>query len=341
MTYPTSGLTGLANLGNTCFMNSAIQCLSNTPQIHTICKKATIRNKKEGNLMKEWKDLLDIMWSKNCVVAPKRFLYGIHMMAKQKNKDIFTGYAQNDLPEFILFLVDVLHDAIKRPVHMNITGIQENNQDKLAVDSYNMMKKMYEKEYSEILSTFYGIHVSQIFDMNDNKIQHNPEPFFTIPLPIPRGKKQVTLKECFDLYTSTEILQGDNQWYNSKTKTKQDVKKNIVFFNLPDILIIDLKRFDNFIRKTNTLVDFPVDTLDLSEYVIGYDKQAYVYELYGICNHMGTVMGGHYTAFVKHKENLTWYHYNDTKVTPVEDTDTMKTPQAYCLFYKKKNKSSI
>lgn len=97
-----------------------------------------------------------------------------------------------------------------------------------------------------------------------------------------------------------------------------------------------MKRFDNFIRKTNTLVDFPVDTLDLSEYVIGYDKDSYVYELYGICNHMGTVMGGHYTAFVKHKDSLTWYHYNDTKVTPVEDTDTMKTPQAYCLFYKKK-----
>ena len=47
------------------------------------------------------------------------------------------------------------------------------------------------------------------------------------------------------------------------------------------------------------MVDFPLNNLDLSKYVVGYDKNSFKYDLYGICNHSGGSAGGHYTAYVK------------------------------------------
>jgi ubiquitin C-terminal hydrolase len=60
----------------------------------------------------------------------------------------------------------------------------------------------------------------------------------------------------------------------------------------------------------------------------------YKYELYGVCNHSGSTMGGHYTAYVKNA-NGKWYHFNDTSVTEVSETSIV-TPKAYVLFYRKK-----
>ena len=68
----------------------------------------------------------------------------------------------------------------------------------------------------------------------------------------------------------------------------------------------------------------------------GYNKDSYKYDLYGVCNHMGGVMGGHYTAFVCNSENQ-WLHCNDRTVDIVPNPDAIISPMAYCLFYRKKN----
>ena len=70
-------------------------------------------------------------------------------------------------------------------------------------------------------------------------------------------------------------------------------------------------------------------------YVVGYKKENYKYELYGVCNHSGGVSGGHYTSYVKNA-NGKWYHYNDTSVTEVNNKESIVSPKAYVLFYRKK-----
>jgi ubiquitin C-terminal hydrolase len=100
-------------------------------------------------------------------------------------------------------------------------------------------------------------------------------------------------------------------------------------------LVIDLKRFNSRGQKNQILVTFPLETLDLSEYVIGYKKDSYKYELYGVCNHSGGVMGGHYTAYVKNA-NGKWYHFNDTSVSEVGLVDSIISPKAYVLFYRRR-----
>ena len=77
--------------------------------------------------------------------------------------------------------------------------------------------------------------------------------------------------------------------------------------------------------------------MDLSEYVKGYNRKSYVYDLYGICNHNGSAFAGHYTAYIKVADG-SWWHFNDTSTTKVEDLNDLKTSNAYCFFYRKQMK---
>ena len=336
-TYKNKGLTGLANLGNTCFMNSTLQCLSHCYELNDFLSQGTYRdklNKKpESLILMEWDKLREMMWSENCIISPGGFLSSVQKVAKLKNRMIFTGYAQNDLPEFLQFLLESFHMAMAREVNMNITGNVLTETDALAKKCFNMMKIMYKKEYSEFLKLFYGIHVSKVSSKESEYVNISPEPFLTLDLALPTNQNsQINLLNCFDSYISKEDLPPIE--VDEKTQKKENATRQIIFWSLPDILIITLKRFSNNVRKNQCLVNFPIENLDLSKYVVGYDKHGYVYDLYGICNHQGGCMGGHYFAYIKNP-NGKWYSFNDADVKEVKISD-LNSPKAYCFFYRKK-----
>ena len=333
--YQNKGLSGLGNLGNTCYINSFIQILSHTYELNDFLNSKeflTRVNKKDGLMIVEWDKLRRMLWRENCAIAPWGFLKTIQKVAKEKDRILFTGFMQNDLPEFILFMIDCFHCGLQREVNMTINGVIKNDNDKLAKDCYNMMINMYKKEYSEILKLFYGISVTQIINMNNEILVNKPEPFPIISLPL--LMKDCDLYECFDKFCENELMKGDNAWFNEKTNKKEEINKRMLFWNLPNILIIDLKRFNNNNRKINTLVNYPIDNLDLKKYILGYDKDSHIYDLYGVCNHSGMTLGGHYFAYVKNANNK-WYCFNDTVVKEVNISDVV-TNKAYCLFYRKK-----
>lgn len=338
--YKNKGLSGLANLGNTCFINSCIQVLSHTYEFDMFLDnenyKKKLQNKIESALLLEWDNLRKIMWDSNCVISPGKFIKTIQKVAQLKKMEMFTGYSQNDLPEFLLFLIDSFHTGLSREIKMTISGKPENKTDKIAIQCFEMIKNMYSKEYSEVWNLFYAVHVSEITNLETgNQIKITPEPYFMIDLPIPENNKSPSLIDCFNHYVEGEILEGENGWYNEDTKERMNIKKKIQFWSFPNILVIDFKRFNTRFQKNQIHITFPLDDLDLSEYVIGYKKEIYKYELYGVCNHSGGVMGGHYTAYVKNA-NGKWYHFNDTSVSEVALIDSIVSPKAYVLFYRKK-----
>jgi len=339
--YSENGYTGLTNLGNTCFLNSCVQILTHTLDLHKIFNNKAVLNRLEINkkldetiIMNEWKNLAELMWSGNGVVRPLKFVTSVQQVALKKDVEIFTGFAQNDVTEFLRFVVNCFHTSIARPVKVSIKGKVKTNVDSMALKCCDLLNGIYSKEYSEIYDLFYGICMTEIRGMQKEIHSQKPEHYFIIDLPIPVEKSTITLNDCFDLFVKEELMNGENQWFNEKTGKKEDVVRRNYFWNFPKILVITLKRFSvNYrnISRINNLVACPLTGLDLSKYVEGYDSAKYVYDLYGVSNHMGGPMGGHYTSYVKTDKD--WVHFNDESLSKI-GSENIITPMAYCLFYK-------
>jgi ubiquitin carboxyl-terminal hydrolase 8 len=330
--YIGKGETGLSNVGNTCYVNSCIQCLSHTYELTELLDDATVLNRikdiPESILLLEWNKLRNLMWSQNCSIAPFGFLHAIQRVASIKKQHLFSGYQQNDLQEFLLFLMDCFHASFSREIIMKC---DTNRKDEISKQCYDMIEKMYSKDYSEIVHLFYGIYVSKISSMDTNEqLSIHPEPFFILSLTIPNATNVITLYDCMNAFCHYETISGENAWYNETLNIKQNVNKEITFWSFPTILIVHLKRWDYRGRKNNAFVDIPF-TLDLSKYV---KNASYVYDLYGVCDHNGNVSGGHYTANVC-LANGGWYNFNDDSVTKMEEKNVISS-KAYCLFFRKK-----
>ena len=343
--YDNKGYTGLSNLGNTCFLNSCLQILNHTYELHELFDQDKtelhIKTKTvDSILLQEWNDLRKIIWSNNGTVAPNRFVNQLQKVSHAKNRELFTGWNQNDMPEFLLLMIECFHNSISRKINIKISGKKENSTDNMATVCYTMLKQTYSKEYSEIMDLFYGIYVSTLSVSENGPSSNNvPESYFMLYLSIPDHKSIVSLHDCFDLFTKVEFMTKEDSGYkNEKTGEAEDVYKQIKFWNFPNLLVINLKRFSaDGKHKIKNMVEFPINDLDLSKYVVGYNSSKYIYDLYGVCNHIGGVNMGHYTAFVRNSKNE-WIHFNDDSVEIVKDERSIITPMAYCLFYRKKNK---
>ena len=330
------GLCGLRNLGNTCFMNTIIQCLSNSIPFlkYTLEGKyvSDINDDKiTSNLAHQWKTMLQNLWYKNAVFSPNQFLASVQELAKKKDYPEFTGLRQSDSQEFLQFFLESLHDSLSREVNMTITGDPKNDFDKLAIEAYKSFKQFFKNDYSEIIKIFYGQFLSTNKRIEKGKphLSRNYDPFNILSLEIvnEQGTELTDLKTCLDHFTKLEVLD-------------ENLTRQIKFWSLPDILIIMFKRFkesDNILvgnSKLDTLVNYPLNNLDLSEYVNGYNSSNYVYDLFGIANHDGNGDYGHYWAYIKNNDN-NWYKYNDAVVSTCKESDIVSS-SAYCLFYKRK-----
>ncbi|XP_048180121.1 ubiquitin carboxyl-terminal hydrolase 43 [Corvus hawaiiensis] len=171
-----------------------------------------------------------------------------------------------------------------------------------------------------------------------------------------------TLDECFQLYTKEEQLAPDDAWRCPHCKVPQQGTVKLSLWTLPDILIIHLKRFRQVAEqrhKLTTLVRFPLRGLDMAPHVAQRGQPGgqllgrwapwqpplrlppgcprdHLYDLYAVCNHHGSMQGGHYTAFCCNALDGRWYSYDDSRVEGVREAE-VSTRSAYILFYQRRH----
>ena len=137
-----------------------------------------------------------------------------------------------------------------------------------------------------------------------------------------------------------ENLKENNEWFCPQCKEFQKASKKMEIYRAPQILVIHLKRFSAN-EKIDTLVDFPINDLDLNQYIISKeDDQDLKYDLFAISNHYGGLGGGHYIAFAKNNILNKWYKFDDSSIYDISENNLVSSA-AYVLFYRKRNSNDL
>uniref|UniRef100_A0A672KP62 Ubiquitin carboxyl-terminal hydrolase 15 n=1 Tax=Sinocyclocheilus grahami TaxID=75366 RepID=A0A672KP62_SINGR len=155
----------------------------------------------------------------------------------------------------------------------------------------------------------------------------------------PQKKSFFKLKDCIELFTTKEKLGADDPWYCPDCKQHQQATKKLDLWSVPPVLVVHLKRFSysRYMRdKLDSLVDFPLRDLDMSEFLINPSAVPSRYDLIAVSNHYGGMGGGHYTAYAKNKEDQKWYNFDDSSVSPSSEEQTV-SKAAYVLFYQRQD----
>jgi ubiquitin carboxyl-terminal hydrolase 8 len=328
---------GLPNIGNTCYLNSILQCLFSSELFIRFFTNKQIKLKGDHipvtisfvNLLKEYFN----NESPNKLPDPREF-----KDIFSKRYPLFKGHDQQDAHEFLNCLLEAIHSNLEVSKTLKGSIIHErdyigllNNSDEALLQNYikqsqESWMKFLSNENTEIVRIFYGQTRSLVECQSCLKQECNFEPFNTLQLPIHLGltnKLETTLEKCIQEFEKPEIIPLDpnNSWKCPQCQQRTIVKKTLQIWKLPKILMIQLKRFDALSRKMPIEVQFPLKNLKLYDY--GYNKLSEKvndsnnsnelnqfnklfekkYNLYGMVNHHGnTILGGHYTSMVKLKK---------------------------------------
>jgi ubiquitin carboxyl-terminal hydrolase 8 len=339
------GLIGLKNRGNTCYLNTSIQCLSHLKHLseyflnnsYILDLNNRFNELKGKNLIsikitREYAKLITELWTNNVSINPVTF----HEIIQNHNEQ-FSGFEQQDSQEILSFILDNLHEGLKYNVDIKYSGSIENYVDKLVVESIQNWKNNVESKYSIIADFFFGQFLNKVVSLENkslNKIiSKNFEMFNMLNIPI-YGE---TIYESLNKYFEKEIL--ETKYLDESTNTYINAYRQIKIMKVPKYLIIVLKRFKNnpngSLIKSNNSIQFPIEELDMSPYSEGYDSINCNLKLISIGCHLGDFEGGHYYSICRHLNNK-WYQYNDEHVSEfnINNKDII-FKYGYILIYEK------
>uniref|UniRef100_A0A8C7I531 Ubiquitin carboxyl-terminal hydrolase n=1 Tax=Oncorhynchus kisutch TaxID=8019 RepID=A0A8C7I531_ONCKI len=333
-----ASLTGLRNLGNTCYMNSILQCLCNTPAMVDYFNKNLYQEDinranilgHRGEVAEEFGVIMKALWSGlyKCI-SPRDFKVTIG-----KINESFSGQEQQDSQELLLFLMDGLHEDLNKAANRKGYIEEENDDldDQRAADQAWTKHKLLNE--SVIVALFQGQFKSTVQCLTCHRKSRTFETFMYLTLPLASSNK-CSLQDCLKLFSKEEKMTDQNKVFCRHCKALRDSVKKLEIWKVPPIILVHLKRFSyegRWKQKLQTTVDFPLENLDLSQYVIGPRLGLKRYNLFGVSNHYGGLDGGHYTAYCKNAMKQRWYKFDDHEVSEIS-TSTVKSSAAYIFFF--------
>jgi len=355
---PAPGSVGFHNLGNSCYMNSVLQCLNRIEPLTDYFLKGMLSEDinennplgSGGRIAKSYAALLGDMWSgEYSILAPQELKGTVGNFAPQ-----FNNLHQHDSQEFCSFLMDSIHEDLNRVKDKTFVEDVEGwgmDDHTAALESW---RKHLLRHDSVIVDSCQGMHRSHLTCLTCRKESVKFDVYSNLSLSLDASSvdgKPISIADCLEKFTMGEQLDEQNAWDCPNCKKKVRALKKMKLWSTPDILILHLKRFTfdtcsergELVRsKIESVVDFPIDTLDMEPYIEGPIDPAAPpsYALFAVSEHTGsTLNSGHYTSTVRNSSNGEWYRYNDSHVSGTSG-DMAITGGAYLLFYKRKTGTS-
>jgi len=363
-------MIGLVNLGQTCYMNSVLQCFSNLYHITNFFLKPKKRNiisqhfKSLGQsvdslLCFAYMDLIDNLWKgpSNKPFSPKKF-----KKILQTLNPLFAENTAGDSKDFANYLIMQLHSELNS-IETNPEREKINNKAcDYIIDPYNK-KQVFEAfiadfgmNYSVISRYFYGFTQGQFecqnCKMNGQQgiIKYNYETFFYLEFPLDEVRKhvaqttnmlqyyqnidEVDIYDCFNYYQKNNTIVG---YCDLCQKDDAQINTKTEIYSPSIILMLIFNRGKGI--QFNIKINFQ-DKLHLTNICLNKTNQ--YYELQGVVKHFGdNSANGHFIAYCRSAVpsfSNNWYIYNDETVVQVTDwNDIVNKGDTYILFYQLKD----
>jgi ubiquitin C-terminal hydrolase len=338
---------GFNNLGNTCFLNSTLQCLAYCPPFcqslmdmprsdnnnQTTSPSDQSKKVNHGRMftlaLAALFRRLHTADNSNGAMSPRRIVNALPLLGSsstRRNGYKFRPGRQEDAHEFLVHLLDAMNDGELREA-----GIDANKsgwRDRLPVPRLD--------ETTFVHRIFGGYLRSQVRCTDCGYRSNTYDPFLDLSLEISRNSCH-SISSAFNEFTRKETLDSQNRWKCSGCKKRVCATKQLTVFRPPLSLCIQLKRFTfggmfGGGKKISKPVEFPAELqLPLS------DGRSCGYALTGIVIHIGgSASSGHYTAYVQRPDgngNRKWFHMDDSFVQPVSEQHVLRQHNAYVIMY--------
>lgn len=340
----TGNPVGLANLGNTCYLNSLLQCLNSVGFLNLLNGSRASKNGKQcyRNMYNALLNLLVEMQpsaARPRLIIPQNFVQTLRSNADELGRPDFAGWEQNDVAELYTIIGECVHEATRKTANVSV-NIQDNtNVTPIDKQSLEVLTTYLKDQYSLAAKALTGVESSVITNMNGEYLSCRSEVFYTMAVPVPPNA--VSVQDCLSAHGQGVQLSGDNKYAMPDTSDTPgklvDANQNHIVWLSPQFLVVEtrLYRFDErtgqVFKGSEKLIASPV--LELETWSSN-TKSIVKYLLCGVAYHRGgNSQGGHYTAVVRNKEGQLW-NCNDTQVAPLARGQGWPIG-GYCFFYRK------
>lgn len=359
-------VTGIANLGNTCYMNAALQCgvIACEPLAKYFLAEEYLEDlsgiSSSDSLAKAVAWLLDEVRNPELRNAVYPNLVKNRVDVKMAK---FKGTEQNDCSEFLLEFLDILHSELsigadkraldKRSGSSSMSMLTRSasliaamngsisGRSRSSINWHSRGDQWWsahrKREDSIIKRLYEGAIRSVMTCARCGGVSARFEAFTSLILPIPSyPSSEHRLSDLIDQLFQEEQIDGIDCDF---CKRKQTFNRTIDLWKVPPFLILTLSRFSftsKSAKKLTNFVTYPVDLPLSLENLLAQEaplQEFLEYELYAVVEHEGTVNRGHYTALVKSNDGQ-WAIANDSKVLLGVDLSRISSNNAYMLFYR-------